>query len=229
VDIEEYSKYSHIYSDQIPSSILDLVQNKEWNTMLDLGCGDGSHLYALNKRGLTEGKIVYAVDLSENRVNRAKSIDQNYRCYVDDACNLKNIPSESIDLLISYQVIEHVDDDEIMVQEIRRVLRKGGTAFISTVFKKRWAWYFYRCNQKWTLDPTHVREYVNEADLLDLVRKHGMVVEKQSKETFQLSPAVFLLRKLNVSEKSSPTAVKLLDIKVPVMGYYIWDIICKKS
>jgi 2-polyprenyl-3-methyl-5-hydroxy-6-metoxy-1,4-benzoquinol methylase len=130
--------------------------------MADLGCGEGVILNALGSRGLLEGKSVYAVDMTEERVNRANRTYTHIKCLTADVCHTP-IESDSIDLLITTQVIEHVDYDEDLVKEIQRVLAPGGIAYVDTIFKKWYGWYFYRCNGKWTMDPTHVREYGNDA------------------------------------------------------------------
>ncbi len=55
----EFDKYSkeciHYYSDELPLLLKKLIaDNKGVKTIADLGCGDGSILYALNKKGLLE-------------------------------------------------------------------------------------------------------------------------------------------------------------------------------
>jgi SAM-dependent methyltransferase len=42
----------------------------------------------------------------------------------------------SIDLLVCYHILEHVEDDTSAMREIRRVLQPGGVALIQTPFKE---------------------------------------------------------------------------------------------
>ena len=118
MDVEEYSKYLQFYTDEIPELLVKYLNKANWKSYLDLGCGDGALLYALNKKGYFYGKIVYAIDLSESRISLAKRIDKDFRCFVDDACNIQTIKDNSIDFLVSTHVIEHVTHDEAMVKEI---------------------------------------------------------------------------------------------------------------
>jgi len=124
MDIEEYSKYKQLYNEDIPKLLLSYLSKEVWNDYLDLGCGDGSLLNALDKKGYFNKKNVYAIDLSENRINLVEKINPLFTCYTDDACNAQKIKNNSIDFLVSEQVIEHVPSDKDMVNEIYRILKK---------------------------------------------------------------------------------------------------------
>ncbi len=62
---------------------------------------------------------------------------------------MKELPDNSFDRVISFQVIEHIKDDLTFLREIARVLKPGGLALITTP------------NIKFTLtrNPWHKREY----------------------------------------------------------------------
>ena len=45
-------------------------------------------------------------------------------------------PDESFDLIICYHVLEHIVEDAKAMQELFRILKKGGTAIIQTPFKE---------------------------------------------------------------------------------------------
>ena len=121
-------------------------------------------------------------------------------------------------------------DDEAMVKEIQRILIPGGTAFVDTIFKKWYGWYFYRCNGKWTMDPTHVREYTEDKQLLDLFTKNGLGVQATKKNLRQVPLMDSVLRRLGASRDAyRNSALNLLrNITLPIPGYYIWEVICKK-
>lgn len=232
MDIEEYSKYSQLYTQEVPELFLKHITSFHWNSFLDLGCGDGSTLYALNKRGLLKNKKVYAVDLSQKRIDLAKRINEHFICMVADACKVDDIEDNGIDLLFSSMLIEHVENDEAMVKEIHRLLKSGGTAFISTVFKKWYGWYFYRCNGKWVIDPTHLREYTNDSQLLDLFRRHGFEILEQKKILIRRPIVDFILKRLHVDKNTFikyPFLERLRVLSIPILGYYDWEIICRKK
>lgn len=62
---------------------------------------------------------------------------------------LKGIEDSSFDFVISFQVIEHIEDDGAFVREIHRVLKPGGKFILTTPNKK----------MSLTRNPWHVREY----------------------------------------------------------------------
>jgi 2-polyprenyl-3-methyl-5-hydroxy-6-metoxy-1,4-benzoquinol methylase len=59
------------------------------------------------------------------------------------------LADNSFDMVVSFQVIEHINDDKAFLQEIHRVLKPGGKAIVSTPNKK----------MTLTRNPWHVREY----------------------------------------------------------------------
>lgn len=79
-----------------------------------------------------------------------------------------DLPDNAFDTVISFQVIEHIQNDDLFVKEIHRVLKPGGKAIIATP------------NIKMTLtrNPWHVREYVQQ-ELEELILRHFGRVESQ--------------------------------------------------
>ena len=65
---------------------------------------------------------------------------------------LRTIEDESVDYVVSFQVIEHIPKDKELLKEIHRILRKGGKLIISTPNRK----------MSLTRNPWHVREYTIE-------------------------------------------------------------------
>lgn len=65
---------------------------------------------------------------------------------------LAGIEDESIDCVISFQVIEHIKHDREFVREVWRVLKKGGVFVVSTPNRP----------MSLTRNPWHIREYTAE-------------------------------------------------------------------
>lgn len=232
MELEKYSKrYVHYYSQELPCFIEDIFKEYDIKSIIDLGSGDGSILYALFRKGyLKEGKKVIAVDVSSERINNVKNINSNIQCIVSDVCNLGVLSDASLDLAISSQVIEHVNSEEAFVREVSRVLNKGGLFYLSTVFKKWYGWYFYRCNGHWRLDPTHLREYTSKKQLLNLLNEHNFQVLKDriSLQWFAISDFIFKRIGLGRSIYNNRVAKCIRKIKVPIFGYYNWELVLKK-
>lgn len=156
-DWERYStEHVQFYDESISPLFAKYLTSFSWHVFLDVGCGDGSRLFALDRRGYFKNKTVLAVDISAKRIEAAKAISCEFRCYVDDACRLENVGNNAVGVFASLQVIEHVPDDDAMINQIHRVLAENGVAYITTVFKKPWAFYFHRnAKGESVIDPTH--------------------------------------------------------------------------
>lgn len=232
MNIEEYASLSpQFYNYEVPPLLKKYLSLKNYITFLDCGCGDGAMLYALKKEGYFKKiKTVAALDLSKSRVALVKKLHPNIHTYVDSAEEMSTIKSNSVDFFISTQVIEHVDDKK-MPDSIYRVTKKNGIVYISTVFKKWYGWYFYRNLGKWVLDPTHLREYGKDRELLKhFSSKKFKLLE--NKKTLQWFPLVhFFLKRINIKKRKladNVIASTLSKIKIPIFGYYNWELVFKK-
>ena len=231
MDIEKYSNIApQYYRDQIPKLLKKYLEAEQYNNILDCGCGDGSLLYSLDKLGNLKRKKVWAIDLSKNRIELVKKINGNIIAAVDSAEELKTINNDNIDFFISTQVIEHVDDKK-MIERIGEKVRSGGIIYISTVFKKWYGWYFYRNNGRWVLDPTHLREYSSDKELLSLFNKDKfrLLEQKKSLQWFPISD--FFVKRIGLYNRKvyENKLMKIIrKIKIPIFGYYNWEIVFRR-
>ena len=93
---------------------------------------------------------------------------------VASADSVPAILDGSLDIVISTMVMEHVPDEQAYLAEIHRVLRPGGRAYVTTVYKKRWAWYFRKREGTSVLDTSHLREYTDLRAFRSLVTTSGL-------------------------------------------------------
>jgi SAM-dependent methyltransferase len=95
--------------------------------ILDIACGEGYGMAALLRAG---AKSVTGVDISAEAV---KHVRERYGAdaRVGDATNIP-LEAGSVDLVVSFETIEHIDNPALFLKELHRVLRVGGTAIIST-------------------------------------------------------------------------------------------------
>jgi ubiquinone/menaquinone biosynthesis C-methylase UbiE len=99
--------------------------------VLDLGCGTGRHSLWLAAAGAS----VTAVDFSGGMLAeaRAKPGADRIRFLVHDLHEPLPPADAAFDLVVSGLVLEHLRELEVFFGEIRRVLRPGGRAALSTM------------------------------------------------------------------------------------------------
>jgi 2-polyprenyl-3-methyl-5-hydroxy-6-metoxy-1,4-benzoquinol methylase len=73
---------------------------------------------------------------------------------------LSGLHDNTYDSIVSFQVIEHIENDFLFLKEIHRVLKHGGIALLTTPNRK----------MSLTRNPWHVREYLPE-ELKTLAQK----------------------------------------------------------
>ena len=227
---QRISRNGQFHIDDIPPMLSNILEANDWATLLDAGCGDGSLLHALNQEGHLSKKSVYALDVAFERLQIVQEINKDLICVIGSACDIP-VADNSIDLFVSTQVIEHVLDDDAMVKEIRRILTDDGTVYLSTVFKKPYGWYFYRNGGRWVLDPTHLREYSQDYQLLDIFKKYDFDV-LVNKKTLDGRPVIdSVIRRLGGGRRiyGNRLLKQLRSLRVPIPGYYNWEIVCKKK
>ena len=103
------------------------VKNK---VVIDLGCGVGYGTFALaNGRA----RKVYGIDINSDAIEYAKAhySDKKITYNVRNALNTK-LPPSMADIVIAFEVIEHVKNPKKILQEAARLLRPNGIVIIST-------------------------------------------------------------------------------------------------
>lgn len=91
--------------------------------ILDVGCGTGANLEMLAEFGEAEGVDVSAEALSF-------CLERGLRNVKQGEAEALPYDAESFDLVTGLDVVEHLDDDLAGLQEMRRVLRRGGRALV---------------------------------------------------------------------------------------------------
>ncbi|ODU03337.1 MAG: SAM-dependent methyltransferase [Pseudonocardia sp. SCN 72-86] len=131
-------------------------------TVLEAGCGEG-----------------YGTDLVAGRAERVLALDydvptlrhvaRRYPRVAPARANLVALPvaTESVDVVVSLQVIEHLWEQERFVAECARVLRPGGAFLVSTPNRLT-----FSPGRDTPLNPFHSREFA-PAEFADLLRGNG--------------------------------------------------------
>ena len=129
---------------------LNIIDNNK--TILDVGCGDRSLVKHLNSQGITA-----------------------------DGCDIKELNFEkdifpykdaSFDFILLYSVIEHINNTDHLMLEIRRMLKKSGILIII-------APNFRYCFSSFYDDPTHIKPFTNKGleEILKIYNFNNILVK----------------------------------------------------
>ena len=131
-------------------------------TVLEIGSGEGYGIKEL----ASNAEHYIAVDKYNTNISDELMNKNNITFIQSEVPPLKDIEENSIDFVVSFQVIEHIKEDNKFLAEIQRVLKPGGELILTTP------------NIKMSLsrNPWHIREY-SPKDIDELLKKYFDIVE----------------------------------------------------
>lgn len=130
--IEYYSNYPIGYGADSPLNIKrinerldEFEQFRKTNKILDVGCGPGIFLTEAKKRGWD----VYGTEFTDDQINYLKQKGVNT---FQGKLNKNSFNPETFDVIISSEVIEHINNPLEEISNFNLFLRKGGLLYITT-------------------------------------------------------------------------------------------------
>ena len=97
------------------------------STLLEIGCGKGTLLDAMQRLGHT----VEGIDVDADAIALAHSSYPTISSRVASGDSLP-FPSASFDAVLSFDVFEHIPDSDVHIREVSRVLKPGGHYLLQT-------------------------------------------------------------------------------------------------
>ena len=104
--------------------------------VLDIACGEGygSELLARTAAHVVGVDIVPAVVAHANRRYRRQNL-----VFVAGSAAAIPIADHSVDLVVSFETLEHLDQHEDMMRDLKRILRPGGLLVMSSPDRRQYS------------------------------------------------------------------------------------------
>ena len=152
--------------------------------VLDAGCGTGYGCAALAGQALS----VTGLDIAPEAIAYAR---ENYAAggvrFVEGSCSAMPLPDAGFDLVIAFEVIEHLADWQAFLLEGRRVLAPGGVLLISTPNRD----YYAESRRLSGPNPFHAHEFAFDEfqSVLQAVLPHVYLYLQNHVEGIAFQPA----------------------------------------
>ncbi|NNE11422.1 MAG: class I SAM-dependent methyltransferase [Ilumatobacter sp.] len=194
--------------------------------VLDVGAGFGRHVYECARRGSHVVALDYAADeVVQTRDTLAAMVetdeispDELIGVLRGDACRLP-FPDSSFDVVITSEVLEHIQDDVTAIAEMVRVLRPGGR-FAATVPARLPETIAWKLSDEYHAPKSpggHVRIYSN-TELRAKLRSAGLDVDGHHRAHALHSPYWWLKCAVGPTDDDHPAVVRY-------RRFLEWDII----
>ncbi|MGN7715304.1 class I SAM-dependent methyltransferase [Hyphomicrobiales bacterium] len=130
--------------------------------VLDIACGEGYGSAMISENA----NSVIGVDIAADAIAYARQtyVRENLN-FLEGSATKIPVADASVDVVVSFETIEHLEDHEAMLAEIKRVLRPGGILVISSPNKKIYS------DETGYSNPYHVKELYTE-EFLELVSRY---------------------------------------------------------
>lgn len=159
----------------------DYVKGK---VVLDIASGEGYGVNLMSKKA----SFVYGVDIDKSSVSQAKLKykEENIE-FLEGSTSAIPLEDNSIDIVVSFETIEHHDEHDEMMLEIKRVLKPNGLLIFSTPDKLHYS------DNRNLINEFHVKElykeefcdlalkYFNKMQLLSQIFNNGSSIVQEDK------------------------------------------------
>ena len=156
------------------------VQGATLLKILDAGCGTGRQMEELKKYGQ-----VFGFDISDEALNfcQKRGLQNIVKADLNQPLPY---PNESFDLITALDVLEHIENDQFALSELKRVLKIGGHLIIS-VPAHPFLWSY------WDKSIHHQRRYTKK-ELEEKLKKAGFNIIRLSYIHFLIFLPTIIIR-----------------------------------
>ncbi|HSX48994.1 MAG TPA: class I SAM-dependent methyltransferase [Candidatus Saccharimonadales bacterium] len=162
-----------------------LTKGKNFKNILDVGCASGRMANEISK--IFPNAKMTGVDAYGKAIEYGKKTYPNIKFRVADAHKLP-FKANSFDLVICYEVIEHLTNPLKALQEMKRVLKKDGLAIItmdSGNILFRIVWWVSENTISSVWQNAHLHPF-KHTELEKVIKKSGLKIVKKQFSHFSL-------------------------------------------
>jgi len=167
-------------------------------TVLEVGSGEG---YGIMELAPISEKYI-AVDKYDTYIADELKVENDITFIKTEVPPLKGIDDESVDFVVTFQVIEHIQNDELFLKEIKRVLKPGGKLIMTTPNIK----------MSLTRNPWHIREY-NPDQMSNIV--------KSAFKNYELKGIFGNEKVMDYYQKNKASVAKIARLDIFNMQYWM--------
>jgi len=173
-------------------------------TILDAGCGTGIFSIIFANNG---AKKVTGIDISEGSLGTARHLKKKFNLdnteFRKEDMLILPFSDEKFDIVWAWGTVHHTTDPLGAIEELMRVLKKGGSLFLAVYKRTKATW---------------IHELIRKT-LVRTPRKTWTFLSKIL--AFFLTPVVFIFKKREKSRKGEKLEELILDwYFVPIRHYY---------
>jgi len=180
------------YLRKAQSAVISLLNLRENECFLDIGCGTGWALGQISVLLKDKGQF-YGIDLSPKMIDKAKENFRGKDNFHFINANAEAIPLDNnfFDIIICTNSFHHYFDPLKALNEMRRLLKPDGKAYILDPIAD---WWFLKLVDKISksLDPAHVKLYSTK-EFQELFINSGL--------TYVDSKVIMMQQKVHIAQK----------------------------
>lgn len=152
--LNEYKKEEEMIVSRLDPIVDNIVRYKSSGTVLEIGPGHGLLSSLLLKKG------DYELDVVEPYLNPHYLSGQSYKLHKTDLDRFLKANKNKFDLIVMFDVIEHLRDPFTSLQKLKNILSKDGVLVFQTPnyqslmqsMTKKWSWWMIE-DHKWFFTP----------------------------------------------------------------------------